>query len=106
MPASCPGDRRRTSEEARIWTSASTRRRYVELRRLASERRLLYQTEPVGGGHRLSAGVDVELGKNAGEVSGHGSRADEQGLSDLRIGAAGRKQPQHLLLAHGQAFGG
>jgi ApbE family len=65
----------------------------VRLRKVpvASGRRVV-QAEAVGGGGRLGAAVDAQLGEDVADVDAGRLAADEQRLGDLAVGAARRHQ--------------
>jgi predicted ferric reductase len=65
----------------------------VRLRKIpvASGHRVV-QAEAVGGGGRLGAAVDAQLGEDVADVDAGRLAADEQRLGDLAVGAARRHQ--------------
>ena len=66
----------------------------------------IVQTEAVRCGGRLGSGVHAQFGQDVGDVDAGRLAADEQGLGDLAVGAAGGHQAEHLQLAGGEAGGG
>src|SRR4051812_3707799 len=60
------------------------------------------ETVPEGVGAGTPAGLDLELGQDAGDVSADGAGTDEKRLRDLAVRVAVDQQAQHLALARRQ----